>query len=246
VVPVRLVQVGGTPRLADDITYRSNNQNAIGLKDLRANDSTQIHLQAEFRSLFGDKVGYQIKRGEEVPTEVVIPNDLAAQILLALYVGEPWQAHRKSGLFAERYKQIFRPGIGASEIYLGFLIWEEVQIRKSSIEDPLLAGYALTVFILIYLVGLLMKETQQGKEVLSSPLRYLREREQPLREAIGVLVNDIIVDLDGYVRDESQAGYFDYKSRFKSQTAVRHLTEDILRSHKKTVNRNPEAAFHLP
>jgi hypothetical protein len=33
-------------------------------------------------------------------------NDLAAQILLALYVQEPWQCHRKSALFSERYPAI--------------------------------------------------------------------------------------------------------------------------------------------
>ena len=58
-VPVRLVQVGETTRLADDITYRSNNQNSISLKDLRANDSTQVQLQSEFHHLFGGRIGYQ-------------------------------------------------------------------------------------------------------------------------------------------------------------------------------------------
>ena len=244
-VPVRLVQVGDSPRLADDITYRSNNQNSISLKDLRANDSTQIQIQAEFRDLFQGEFGYQIKRGEDVPAPIVIPNDLAAQILLSLYVGEPWQAHRKSALFAERYKQIFRPGIGAPEILLGYVIWQEVQKRKDRLEDPLLAGYALTTFILIYLVGRLMRETETGRAVLSDPFLYLTERMTELRVAIGSLTNDLLVDVDAYAREEAQNGYFDYKSRFKSQTAIRHLTEDVLRNYKKTLNRKPDVAFAL-
>jgi hypothetical protein len=244
-VPVRLVQVGDTARLADDITYRSNNQNSISLKDLRANDSTQIQLQSEFHHLFGQRVGYQIKRGETIDADVVIGNDLAAQILLALYVQEPWQSHRKSALFAEWYKRIFRPNIRAPHIYLAYLMWEEANVAKEELDDPLLAGYGLTVFVLVSLAGRLMSETAEGKEILAQPLGYLQDREAEVRKAIRLLLKDIVVDLDAYVREESEGGYFDYESRFKSQSAIRHLTEDVLRSHKKAVNRDPLAAFHL-
>ena len=120
-LPVKIVKVGEADKLADEITYRSNNQNAINLKDLRANDSTRVILKGQFADVFGDRVQYVIKRGEEVTAPVVIHNDLAAQILLALYNGEPYLAHRKFALFDQNYKQVFHPRIGASHIYLGYM-----------------------------------------------------------------------------------------------------------------------------
>ena len=84
-----------------------------------------------------------------------------------------------------------------------------------------------------------------GAELLDSPVDFLRHDLPNVRAALERLVSDVIVDFDGYIRDESEVDYFDYKSRFKSQTAIRHLTEDVLRSYKRAINRNPALAFAL-
>ena len=132
-VPVKIVSCT-YEALADDITYRSNNQNSINLKDLRANDSTQVVLKGQFEEMFGEKVEYVIKRGEDATGEVVIQNDHAAQILIALYDEEPFLAHRKFALFDQQYKNVFHPKVSASHIYLGWLIWDEVR-KDSSIRS---------------------------------------------------------------------------------------------------------------
>lgn len=115
-LPVKIVKVGEADKLADEITYRRNNQNAINLKDLRANDSTQVILKGQFEELFGGRVQYVIKRGEEAVAPTVIHNDLAAQILIALYNEEPYLAHRRFALFDQNYKRVFHPRIGASHV----------------------------------------------------------------------------------------------------------------------------------
>jgi hypothetical protein len=245
-VPVKVVKVGGYDSLADDITYRSNNQNAINLKDLRANDSPQVVLKGQFDELFGGRVQYVIKRGEASTGDVVIQNDLAAQILIALYNEEPFLAHRKFALFDQEYKKVFHPRISAAHIYLGWIIWDEVGKHLGEIENSLIARYALTRFVLVFLVGRIMRETELGKALLEAPLDYVKDDEAKVRASVGRLVGDILVDFNGYVREkEEEAGYFDYKTRFKSQAAIRDITEDVLRGHQRAVRRTADVAFHL-
>lgn len=245
-VPVKIVKVGDYEALADDITYRSNNQNSINLKDLRANDSTQVVLKGQFEELFGDRVQYVIKRGEDGTGETVIHNDHAAQILIALYNEEPFLAHRKSALFDQQYKNVFHPRISAAHVYLGWLIWEEVQAHLNQIENELIARYALTSYVLVYLVGRLMKESEIGEAVLQEPSNYLPDDEVLIRASVSRLVGDILVDFNGFVREqEDDGGYFDYKTRFKSQAAIREITEDVLRGHQRAVRRSEDVAFHL-
>jgi len=246
-VPVKIVKVGNYEALADDITYRSNNQNSINLKDLRANDSTQVVLKGQFEEMFGGKVQYVIKRGEDATTgEVVIQNDHAAQILIALYNEEPFLAHRKFALFDQQYKNVFHPKVSAPHIYLGWLIWDEVQGQLDQIDNELIARYALTSFVLVYLVGRLMKESEVGAAVLTSPADYLPDGEDVVRAGVGRLVGDILVDFNGYVREqEDDGGYFDYKTRFKSQAAIKEIAEDVLRGHQRAARRNSDVEFHL-
>lgn len=187
-LPVKIVKVGEADKLADEITYRSNNQNAINLKDLRANDSTQVILKGQFEELFGGRVQYVIKRGEEAVAPTVIHNDLAAQILIALYNEEPYLAHRRFALFDQNYKRVFHPRIGASHVYLGYLIWEEIQQRLSQIDKELVARYSLTTFVLAYLTGHLMRSTEDGKAILDTPANYIPQQEGRVREAVGRLI----------------------------------------------------------
>jgi hypothetical protein len=245
-LPVRLVRLGETTRLADDITYRSNNQNPINLKDLRANDTTQVTLKGQFADIFGGKVEYVIKRGEQTEAPTVIPNDLAAQILLALYNQEPWLSHRKFDLFDQRYKDVFHPRIEAPHIYLGYAIYEEVAKHLDDINNQLLARYGLTTFVLVYLVGLLLRESESGSKVLAEPLQYMRAAEEELRNKLELLIRDMLVDFNFYIEEKTQeTSYFDYKTLFKSQRAVSDLAADIVRSYKKEVIRNPDREFSL-
>jgi hypothetical protein len=238
-IPIRLVKIGDSPRLADDITYRSNNQNAINLKDLRANDPAQVALQAEFNELYGDSVEYVIKRGETVSADDSLPNDDAAQMLMALYNEEPWSSHRKFDLFDQRYKEVFHPRIKAPHIYLAYLIHQEVKSHLKDVEEQLIAGYGLTSFVLEYLVGLLLRETDTGRDLLDDPGPHLEQDEDAVRQKVDDLLNDLIVDFNFYVREKvSQDGYFDYKTSFKSARAVAELATDVVRSYKKQLARD--------
>ena len=245
-IPVRLVRIGGSARLADDITYRSNNQNSINLKDLRANDPTQVALQAEFKELFGDRVEYVIKRGEAREAGDSLPNDLAAQIMLALYNEEPWLAHRKFDLFDQRYKEVFHPRITAPHVYLAYLLYQQVLERRSEIEGELLAAYGLTAFVLVYLAGLILRESEDGNALLLDPKPHLDADEERVVQRLDLLLGDLIVDFNYYVKEKiDQDGYFDYKTSFKSQAAVKELAADVVRSYKKAIGRDATKGFSL-
>ncbi|HDL74787.1 MAG TPA: hypothetical protein ENH06_00155, partial [bacterium] len=63
-VLVKIIELNLTSSRVKKITYFANNQNSIGLKDLRSNDSVQRSLQREFEELFSNQVLYRRKKGE--------------------------------------------------------------------------------------------------------------------------------------------------------------------------------------
>jgi hypothetical protein len=93
-----VVKVSDDRRLTSPIAYRTNNPNPISLKDLNANDQTQIQLKSEFDKLFGFDSEYNIKRGEATSTEA-LENEFAGQVLLSLYGQQPWSAHQDYKVF---------------------------------------------------------------------------------------------------------------------------------------------------
>jgi len=69
-----------------------NSQQRTTARDLQSNNPIQTRLQQEINS---GKLRYRIKRGErpEWEAEKVIENELAARILLAFDVKQPWSCH---------------------------------------------------------------------------------------------------------------------------------------------------------
>jgi hypothetical protein len=94
--------------LPNKITQRSNNQNAITMRDLRSTDAKQRELADEFETLFEGKAIYDIRRGEKGKAELVIPNGLAAQEIVSMYLKEPWDSHKKTELFEKKYDAVFK------------------------------------------------------------------------------------------------------------------------------------------
>ncbi len=108
-VLLRLVRVTDDRRLSERIAYRTNNQNAISLRDLSANDASQVRLKAEFDGLFGNDTVYLIKQGDSTGSKS-LANEFAGRLLLSFYVGEPWSAHQKYKVFGVLENRIFSYG----------------------------------------------------------------------------------------------------------------------------------------
>jgi hypothetical protein len=138
---VRVVKIGDDRRLPEIIAYRTNNQNAISLRDLASNAITQVRIQAEFNQLFGSKTYYAIKRGEQNAVEE-LPNELAGRLILALHVGEPWSTHQKYRVFGDLESRIFSYHINAAHIRLAQILYDAISSWLPTIENQRLAHYS--------------------------------------------------------------------------------------------------------
>ena len=126
-VLTKFIRVDPSSALATQITEFSNNQNGVKARDFKANSVPQIRLQNEFRSIYKDAYGYEIKRGELEKAKAVISNEEAGLYLMAFDLKEPWGTHRKYQIFDEKHTEIFsRPSVTADRIVMLHTCREEI------------------------------------------------------------------------------------------------------------------------
>lgn len=129
-VLVRVYEIGDTDDLiVGDITYATNSQNPVELRDLRANDEIQQKLEIGMLDL-----GFQYKRKrDEVSSSVssTITVGVAAEAVFAVWRQKPHQAKfRRSELFGAFYDDIFRSDINAAQVALAVLVFRMVENER--------------------------------------------------------------------------------------------------------------------
>lgn len=248
---VRVVRVGSDRGLPELIAYRTNNQNAISLRDLSSNDDAQVHLKNSFDSSFGAYATYAIKRGEPSASEE-LGNEFAGRLLLALYVSEPWSAHQKYRIFGDLENRIFSFDISAEHIRLAQLIGKSASTATSNLKYERLAKYGLTQFILVFLIGQVLEANAAGAALLKAPGPYLstsakrNANETKVMSAIDDIARYVVTELNYFVKGKGGDEGYDYKSSFKSQTDVHVLRDEILKAYEKDINIRRAKAFALP
>lgn len=249
-VLVRIVKVGEDRRLPEVIAYRTNNQNAISLRDLNSNDSAQLRLKTEFDGLYGSYSTYSIKRGEATGSPE-LKNEDAGRMLLSLYLREPTSAHQKYKIFGELEARIFSIDTTAARIRLAQLLYSQIQQAKGKIKSERISKYGLTSFVLLHLVGDLLRESQDGRALLGDPEPYLRSSVRPsapegdLMVSLQSLIDHSLVELNYYVKEHGADGY-DYKSEFKSPKAVDLLRNAVVKAYEKDLHNGRTQPFSLP
>ena len=234
--------------LTDKITQRSNNQNAITMRDLRSTDAKQRELADEFEALFSGKVIYDFRRGEKSKAELTIPNDLAAQMIVSMYEMEPWDAHKKTELFEKKYDAIFSNAIHAPHVYMAHLVYQAAISNRSSVKDPSVASYQLTAFVLMYLARLVIQEEPSGIQAIADPLPLITDSKRLMqaRTNIDQLMKHIVVDLNFYIREQKEEDEFwDYRRAFKRKVDVTVLGKEVVRGYQKDLAVHPERAIVL-
>jgi len=116
-VIAKIVKVPEIGRLAEEITFYTNNQNSITTQDLKSRDRVQVGLQRRFSEEFNDKVFYKIKKGEEHQCRKEITVSFAAQLITAFHLNLPFETHLKAKLFGDMYEHIFNRNITPSKVY---------------------------------------------------------------------------------------------------------------------------------
>jgi hypothetical protein len=143
---VKVVQVDTESDLPEKITCRTNNQNSVDIRDQRSRDPIQRDLQQEVAQVFNGSFAYAIRRGEPIAATEVFANENAAQMIMAVYVGEPWAAVRKVRLFDEEYRRIFNRTINAHKLYLLYVMAKAVKAARSRLRPDLASSFASVRF----------------------------------------------------------------------------------------------------
>lgn len=233
---VKIVQVPSSSDVSDRITYRSNNQNAVTLRDQRSNDKATRALQRDVEKKLGGLLSLQVKTGEKPPIGVPsIENTTVAQLIMAFYLQEPWAAVRKLRLFDQDFRRIFARSVEAYHVYLLYLIDQAVNNARDELRSDLAASFAAVRFTLVYLVSCVLDETDAGRQLKRDPERWLAS--ETIREEAVASLKSIALEAVDSVNDfvetrRAEEEEFDPKVIFKSQSGVAGVKTSTLRTAK--------------
>lgn len=245
----RLIELDRGSPLIDKITHNSNNQNGIKPRDFQSNNPIQLRLRSEFQQKYEGEIGYRISRGEEPSAIEIIDNEVAARVLLAFDLGQPWACHQTYRLFDELHTQIFaRPDVNATRIVSRVDAFSAVEEELVKLEHELVRKYTLTKFFLLHLLCEALRTDQVGRQVIANPSELLgdpivKKRRESLKEAYRQILQDLMIDLNYEIQARSEKEYFDYKRVLKSPSEIRALRREALSSYEKLVQRGRVPSF---
>lgn len=251
---VKVVQLNDSTTLADTITYRSNNQNAVNIRDQRANDPIQRDLQRQVTEQYGTELFFAIRRGEQPPGDVeVLENQDAAQLIMAIWLKEPWAAVRKLKLFDEEYRRIFGRGIDAHKLVLAHRLGQMVDARRPDLRASLSTSFASVRFTIVYLTAAVARESDLGAAFFDDPGRWLPDEETDVLAKLAELMDHVVTELNNYAqaREEAQeadptASPFDAKIAFKSRASIRVIEQPTMSLTQALARRIDDFLFDVP
>lgn len=235
---VKLIETKGDTALSQRITTNSNNQNAIKARDLKSNHNIQQRLKAEVSTVSNGSVAYEIKQGEANKGKIVLKNESAGLILLAMDLSQPWSCHQKYKVMDELHSDIFgRPSVTGARIIGYWECFKSVESALDAIEDKHFAHYNLTKYFLAYAVVSLIRTKPEGVAMLNNMEGILTsDRLTELVDIIGVLAKSLAFDLNAEIVDED-AEAFDYKNELKSPTWCKKISARLVAQYSKDVLR---------
>jgi hypothetical protein len=127
-VMVRIYQLAQDNKdFVQDITYATNSQNPVDLRDLRSNDEIQKNLELGLKDL-----GYAYKRQREEGGfgSNLITSSIVAEATLAIWREKPHQAKfQRKEHFGRLYEEIFN-GLNPAQAILAVLIFRVVENER--------------------------------------------------------------------------------------------------------------------
>lgn len=245
-VLTKIINLDVSSPIVQEMTFYANNQNSIGLADLRSNDSSQKAIQREFTELFGNSVIYLRKRGETIPENAQVLNkDLAAQLMEAVYYENPHNTHLKQKLFGEEYTKIFSRRTKAEKIYLAYMLYDTVNRNSSLLDKPQIRTYGLSLFFFAYTLSAIMRRDNLGNSILDNPREYVTSQKQILSNTLyklwSLITPDLNADIEDYVAQAE--GFFDYKNLFKNSTFIETMSRRAVADYERLVRRNSSDSF---
>ena len=229
---VKFVEVGENRQLPAEVAQRSNTQTAVNPRNLRALDGRQRFLERDFSENYP---AYRyVTRPDASLHEpgIPVPNDVAAQLLCAVYAQRPWLAVKRTELFrAPNYSIVFPPQIRAAHVLMSKRIREAVESQKGAFPQEYRRSWALTALVATYLVAQLLREDEEGRAWLDDPAAALT-RESLVAARLEHLAGRVGRELTKYHEWRSKTdGFDDFKVDFKNRTTLRTLASDLVRSY---------------
>jgi AIPR protein len=128
-VLVRLYQVPpDAAAFVQTITYATNSQNSVDLKDLRSNDERQKQLELSMKDLGYE---YHRQRNEGTPTPKDITVGIAAEAVLSVWRGSPQQAKFRTGEhFGKLYGTIFTNDLTGAQVVTAVLLFRIAENKR--------------------------------------------------------------------------------------------------------------------
>ncbi len=165
-VLVRLYELpSDSADLVRSITYATNSQNPVDLRDLRSNDARQKSLETAMRDL---GFAYRRNRGDASLKPGDISSATAAEAVLAVWRGRPHQTKfygREH--FGKLYDTIFSDDLNATQVVIATLLFRFAENKRRRPPEGAPAFVAYASALLAMLMGRYLLED------LAIPLRQL-------------------------------------------------------------------------
>ncbi len=224
-VLVKFVEVGGDRDFAQNIAIRSNTQNPVTTRNLRALDAVQLRIVAE---LAKQGVIYGTKPEAGAPTGPnFLANDDAAQLLAAVYLEEPWLAVKRNELFAPgTYRRLFPLDLSPWRVLLVHRVRQAVT-PKSDFPADYQRAWRLVVLIVVYLAGQLLRAERATDQVVTTP--------DP--DSIAILTRQDLPHIMAFVTRQlnrhheeqlNRFGFDNFRVDFKRQKTLRELSAKVV------------------
>jgi hypothetical protein len=246
-VLVKVVQVGAHNDLTDKITYRTNNQNPVDIRDQRSTDSIQRDLQTQVREKYGTSMAFGIREGETFGATPVLDNQLAAQLITAVYLREPWNAVRKVRLFDEDYRRIFSRSVDAHRLFLLYRLSLAIDSVRNKLSAELRSSFSSVRLTLAHLISQTLDESELGQTLQEHPQRWLPAQSRAVDKALKRMATEVVDSVNYFVDAERQekGEAFDPKTVFKSQQGVRKVEREVRRDSRRHAERDPSYLFKV-
>jgi hypothetical protein len=111
------------------------------------------------------------------------------------------------------------------------------------IEDPLIRSYQLTKFVLLGLLGRILRCDSIGTMLIDKPNLFLPKNRDAVFAAAQIIVSHAITDFNYYVKAKSAKDYFDYKSEFKNAEKYQTLATELQHQYERSLVRHAEDSF---
>ena len=185
--------------LVEAITFATNSQNPVDLRDLRANDRRQQDLAT---SISGLGYRYRTKREDRAPAADEFTSAAVAEAVLAVWRRRPHQARfRGRDHFGALYDTIFTQDLNGAQAVVAALLLGTAEARRRNAPDDapdflaygsrfiaMLMGRSLLEEMGIALVGLDHRNFTQARQLIERHGgRYLAHAERQIDAALGSL-----------------------------------------------------------